>query len=113
MVHLTRCVFAQVYVPGSNTLQNVGFQATNTSDYGFADIKAAISTLAAGGVESFLSMCVCCSVQRAHVSLLRVPSCSKRGLFLVSPHTPYPGNAFPPGVAGTTAASPPCTCGTR
>ncbi len=48
-----------MYIPGSNNLKNVGFLATNTSDFGFADIKAAISTLAAGGVESFLSMCVC------------------------------------------------------
>ena len=45
-----------MYVPASNTLENVGFEATNSTDFGFADIKAAIGTLSAGGVESFLSM---------------------------------------------------------
>ena len=43
-------VYVQVYVPGSKTLENVGFLATNTTDFGFAAIASAISTLAAGGV---------------------------------------------------------------
>ncbi|KAG0005281.1 hypothetical protein BGZ79_005861 [Entomortierella chlamydospora] len=44
------------YVPGSNTLENVGLNYATTSDYGFADLKAKVSTLQANGVEVFLSV---------------------------------------------------------
>ncbi|KAG0236499.1 hypothetical protein BGW42_003405 [Actinomortierella wolfii] len=45
-----------VYVPGSNTLQHVGLSYANSGDYGFADLKAQIAKLRAGGVEVYLSM---------------------------------------------------------
>jgi len=45
-----------VYVPGSNTLQHVGLNYATTADYGFADLKANVATLQAGGVQVFLSV---------------------------------------------------------
>ncbi|KAF9170513.1 hypothetical protein BGX20_008879 [Mortierella sp. AD010] len=44
------------YVPGSNKLEHVGLNYVNSGDYGFADIKAQVATLQAGGVEVFLSV---------------------------------------------------------
>ncbi|KAF9176245.1 hypothetical protein BGZ50_001257, partial [Haplosporangium sp. Z 11] len=44
-----------VYVPGSNTLEHVGLGYTNGGDFGFADLKARVTTLQANGVEVFLS----------------------------------------------------------
>ncbi|KAF9583849.1 hypothetical protein BGW38_008341, partial [Lunasporangiospora selenospora] len=45
-----------VYVPGSNTLEHVGLNYINSGDYGFADLKAQVAKLQAGGVEVFLSV---------------------------------------------------------
>jgi len=45
-----------VYVPGSNTLANVGLNYANSSDFGFADLKTRVTALQAGGVEVFLSV---------------------------------------------------------
>jgi hypothetical protein len=45
-----------VYVPGSNTLEHVGLNYATTADYGFADLKANIAALQAGGVQVFLSV---------------------------------------------------------
>ncbi|KAG0263665.1 hypothetical protein BG011_008380 [Mortierella polycephala] len=45
-----------VYVPDSNTLEHVGLNYANTADFGFADLKARITTLQANGVEVFLSV---------------------------------------------------------
>ncbi|KAF9135818.1 hypothetical protein BGW39_011407 [Mortierella sp. 14UC] len=45
-----------VYVPGSNTLERVGLAYGTSGDYGFADLKAQVAKLKAGGVEVFLSM---------------------------------------------------------
>ncbi|KAF9388897.1 hypothetical protein CPB97_000184 [Podila verticillata] len=45
-----------VYVPGSNTLEHVGLNYANTADFGFADLKARVTTLQAAGVEVFLSV---------------------------------------------------------
>ncbi|KAF9585027.1 hypothetical protein BGW38_004209 [Lunasporangiospora selenospora] len=45
-----------VYVPGSNTLEHVGLSYVNGGDFGFADLKAQVAKLQAGGVEVFLSM---------------------------------------------------------
>ncbi|KAI9232325.1 MAG: hypothetical protein BYD32DRAFT_491316 [Podila humilis] len=45
-----------VYVPGSNTLEHVGLNYANTPDFGFADLKARVTTLQANGVEVFLSV---------------------------------------------------------
>lgn len=45
-----------VYVPGSNTLEHVGLAYGTSGDYGFADLKAQVAKLKAGGVETFLSM---------------------------------------------------------
>ncbi|GJJ70134.1 hypothetical protein EMPS_02483 [Entomortierella parvispora] len=45
-----------VYVPSSNTLEYVGLNYANTADYGFADLKAKVATLQAGGVQVFLSV---------------------------------------------------------
>ncbi|KAF9435149.1 hypothetical protein BGZ76_006817 [Entomortierella beljakovae] len=45
-----------VYVPGSNTLEHVGLNYANTADFGFADLKAQVAKLQAGGVEVFLSV---------------------------------------------------------
>ncbi|KAG0337300.1 hypothetical protein BG004_007700 [Podila humilis] len=47
---------AMVYVEGSNTLEHVGLSYGTSGDFGFADLKAKIATLKAGGVEVFLSM---------------------------------------------------------
>ena len=44
------------YVPGSNTLQHVGLNYATSGDYGFADIKAKVAALEAGGIEVFLSV---------------------------------------------------------
>ncbi|KAK3818793.1 MAG: hypothetical protein J3Q66DRAFT_387650 [Benniella sp.] len=45
-----------VYVPGSNTLEHVGLNYVNGGDYGFADLKARVAQLKAGGVEVYLSV---------------------------------------------------------
>jgi len=45
-----------VYVPGSNTLKYTGLNVSTTGDAGFADLKSAISTLQASGVDVFLSV---------------------------------------------------------
>ncbi|KAI7829008.1 hypothetical protein BC939DRAFT_500453 [Gamsiella multidivaricata] len=45
-----------VYVPNSNTLEHVGLNYANTADFGFADLKAKITTLQSKGVEVFLSV---------------------------------------------------------
>ncbi|KAF8929509.1 hypothetical protein EDD21DRAFT_444422 [Dissophora ornata] len=45
-----------VYVPGSNTLANVGLNYASTADFGFADLKTRVATLQAAGVEVFLSV---------------------------------------------------------
>jgi GH18 family chitinase len=46
-----------VYVPGSNTLQNVGWNLTRPGgDYGFAAVKAAINKLNSSGIEVFISI---------------------------------------------------------
>ncbi|KAF9414509.1 hypothetical protein BGZ76_004838, partial [Entomortierella beljakovae] len=45
-----------VYVPGSKTLEHVGLNYATTPDYGFADLKANVAKLQAGGVEVFLSV---------------------------------------------------------
>lgn len=45
-----------VYVPNSNTLEHVGLNYANTADFGFADLKAKVATLQAGGVQVFLSV---------------------------------------------------------
>ncbi|KAG0006141.1 hypothetical protein BGZ65_009281, partial [Modicella reniformis] len=45
-----------VYVPGSNTLEHVGLNYANGGDYGFADLKARVAQLRAGGVEVYLSV---------------------------------------------------------
>jgi len=45
-----------VYVPGSHTLKNTGLHISNASDGGFAELKKSIALLAAGGVETFLSL---------------------------------------------------------
>jgi hypothetical protein len=44
------------YEKGSNTLKGAGLNVGNSGDYGFAQLKSAITTLQAGGVEVFLSM---------------------------------------------------------
>ncbi|KAF9162486.1 hypothetical protein DFQ26_003508 [Actinomortierella ambigua] len=45
-----------VYVPNSNTLQHVGLSYGTTGDFGFADLKAQIAKLRAGGVQVYISM---------------------------------------------------------
>jgi hypothetical protein len=41
------------YIPGSNTLENVGLlSGASTGDFGFAAIKAAVNALEAAGVEA-------------------------------------------------------------
>jgi len=46
-----------VYQPGSNTFADTGMQTGSTeADLGFAEVKAAITTLQKNGVEIFLSM---------------------------------------------------------
>ena len=45
-----------VYVPGSATLENVGLNLSHIGDFGFAPLKAAITTLASSGVDVLLSM---------------------------------------------------------
>lgn len=46
-----------VYQPGSNTFADTGMQTGSTAaDLGFAEVKAAITTLQENGVEIFLSM---------------------------------------------------------
>jgi hypothetical protein len=45
-----------VYVPGSNTLADVGLGYGTSGDYGFADLKTRVAALTAGGVEVFLSV---------------------------------------------------------
>ena len=47
------------YVPGSSTLNGTGlsgFSASPGADAGFAELKAMVATLAAAGVETFISM---------------------------------------------------------
>ncbi|KAF9361004.1 hypothetical protein BGX34_007375 [Mortierella sp. NVP85] len=45
-----------VYVAGSKTLEHVGLGYGTSGDFGFADLKAQITKLQAGGVEVLLSM---------------------------------------------------------
>ncbi|KAG0371991.1 hypothetical protein BGX24_000894 [Mortierella sp. AD032] len=45
-----------VYVPGSNTLKDVGLGYGTSGDFGFADLKTRVAALTAGGVEVFLSV---------------------------------------------------------
>ncbi|ORY53776.1 hypothetical protein BCR33DRAFT_732568 [Rhizoclosmatium globosum] len=44
------------YEPGSNTLVGSGFNYADGGDYGFADVKAAVSKIQAAGVDVYLSM---------------------------------------------------------
>ena len=45
-----------VYVPGSMTLANTGFDLTSDADLGFAALKSLIATMQGNGVEVFLSV---------------------------------------------------------
>ncbi|EGD72698.1 hypothetical protein PTSG_04427 [Salpingoeca rosetta] len=45
-----------VYMPGSQTLNSTGLNASSTGDYGFAKVKESIGKLQKGGVEVFLSL---------------------------------------------------------
>ena len=45
-----------VYQSGSETLEGTGLNISSSDDFGFAELKSAISALQAGGVDIFLSM---------------------------------------------------------
>ena len=44
------------YMQGSNTLANTGMNLTDDADFGFAQLKAVVATLKAGGIQVYLSL---------------------------------------------------------